>query len=66
MTNRRENLNNYRSLNDKESINAACQDGSMKIVGVVNVRVKQVVAGREVISMLQDVAFVPNCRTNLV
>lgn len=66
LTNQRDNMFDYRTLDDAEFVNAACEGGSVKIVGIGNLRVKQIIDGREVIMMLKDVGYAPKCRTNLV
>ena len=66
ITNKRKNMMHYRRMNGNGSINAACQDEEMKIVGIGNIRVQQTIDGKKVVSMLKDVAYVPSCRTNLI
>lgn len=66
ITNKKEHLINYQRIKDGDIINAACENGSMNIVGLGDVRVKQVFNGKEKVTLLKDVAYVPTCRTNLV
>ena len=66
ITNKRDNMMHYRRMNGNNSINAVCQDGEMKIVGIGNIRVQKIIDGKKVVSMLKDVAYVPSCRANLI
>lgn len=66
ITNRRENFVKYRSMNGSDTINAVCDGGKMNVVGFGDVRVNQMIHGKEKVTLLKNVAYVPTCRTNLV
>ena len=38
----------------------------MKIIGIGNIGVQQIIDGKKVVSILKDEAYVPSCRTNLI
>ena len=66
ITNNHNSLIDYRSVNGKDKIDAACQDGTRNVIDIGNVRLMQMVDGKEVVLMSNDVAYVPSCRTNLI
>ena len=66
LTNRREYLFNYRKVDGKYSIDAACENGFMNVVGIGNVNMSQVVNGLEEITMLKDVVHLSTCSVNFI
>ena len=53
LCNDREHLIDYRNLKDAEYVNASCEGGNVRVVGVGNLRVRQVINGEEVTTMLK-------------
>ena len=66
ITNRRKNLIDYRKMKNADSIDSASQGGSMSVVGVGSVSVKQVLNRKEKVMLLKDVGCIPTCRANLL
>lgn len=66
LTNQREKMFDYRPLKDVEFVNAANEGSAVKVVGIGNLKVKQVINGAENVMVLKDVGYAPKCRTNLV
>lgn len=54
INNNRNSLIKYRSVNGKDEINTACQDGIMNVVDIGNVRVMKIIDGKELALMLND------------
>ena len=46
ITNNPNSFIDYRSVNGEDKINPACQDGSMNVIDVGNVRVMQIIDGK--------------------
>ena len=66
LINKREHLMDHPKLNSSDKINVACQDVNMNVIGIGNVKVKQIIHGKEMVTLVKHVAYVPRCRTNLV
>ena len=66
VTNSMDGMVNYKKLVQSESISCASEGESVQVIGVGNVWLKQVIDGKERVTMLKDVGYAPNCRTNLV
>lgn len=66
ISNQREFMVNYRSLDKAESVNAAAEGARVRIVRIDPVRVKQDVDGKDYFFALHDVGYAPKYRTNLV
>lgn len=61
LTNQREHMFNYRTLDNAEFVNSAFEGGSMKVVGIGNLRVIQVIDGSEKVITLKDVGYSTKC-----
>lgn len=66
LCNVREYFVSYKSLSKGEHVNAACEGATVDVVGVGNVKVSQMIDGKKMTTLLQDVGYAPRCRTNLV
>lgn len=66
LTNSRDGMIDYKALRNSEQMRCASDKGSVQVVGVGNVKVEQIVNGKKKVTMLKDVGYAPNCRTNLV
>lgn len=66
LCNQRDHMFDYRALSKAEYVSAACEGGQVRVVGIGNIRVRQIINGQENITLLKDVGYAPKCRTNLV
>ncbi len=65
MTNTKDGKLNYRTIEEKEEVSCASEGDPIQIVGVADVRVKQVIDDKDKVTLLRNVWYAPNCRTNL-
>ena len=66
ITNNRESMVNYRSLDKIETVNAASEGDGARIIGVGDINVRQTIDGKVKHLLLKNVGYAPNCRTNLI
>ena len=66
LCNERKHFIDYRKLDESEYVNAACEGGNVRVVGIGNVRVSQFINDEKKTTLLKDVGYAPKCRTNLV
>ena len=66
MTNERDVLFNFRDTNTEDSVSTAAEDVGMSIEGYGTIRLKQDVGGCVNVIELQDVAYIPSIRANLM
>ena len=66
LKNHRQHIFDYRPLKNVEFVNGACEGGLVNVVGIGNLRVKQVINVVENECILKDVGYSPKCRRNFV
>ena len=66
ITNNNKYMVNYRKLKDIEIVSSASEGDGVRIIGIGDVNVKQIIDGKGKELLLKDVGYAPNCRTNLV
>lgn len=66
LTNSRAGFFNYKVLAETEDVKAAAEGAAVSVLGIGDLRVSQNINGKEVVSLLKNVGYAPQCRTNLI
>lgn len=66
LSNQKDKMFDYRELKKKEFVGSAAVGSHVKIVGIGNMRLRQVIDGAEILTILKDIGYTLKCRTNLV
>lgn len=66
LTNSRDGLLRYKALSEPEDVRAAAEGAAVSVLGIGDLRVSQNINGKEVVSLLKNVGYAPECRTNLI